>query len=217
MVLAVAAILFWPGRLTDSSPSAAFMPHAYCMWNPALIRLHMISDVLIGISYLTISTLLIYLVRQTREEMPFGWMFLAFGIFIVACGMTHFVEVITLWYPLYWLSGGVKLVTAIASVGTAALLPSIIPRIVALVKTARTAKDQSIELRDRFLLIERERGARTAAEEALHISEDRYRDLVESSRDIICTHDLTGKSSRAIRRWSGCSERRMRRRSSTAL
>jgi PAS domain S-box-containing protein len=54
-------------------------------------------------------------------------MFLAFGIFIIACGATHAMEVWTLWTPTYWLSGAVKAVTAVASMTTAVLLVKLVP------------------------------------------------------------------------------------------
>ena len=35
--------------------------------------------------------------------------FVAFGIFIVSCGLIHFMAAITLWEPMLWLAGGVKI------------------------------------------------------------------------------------------------------------
>src|SRR6185503_18467904 len=101
----------------------AFMPHGHCyLWKPSLVRLHVTSDAVIGVSYVAISVTLAYVVRK-RKDLPFNWMFLAFGLFIIACGATHFMEIWTLWTPVYWLSGTVKLITAVASITTALLLP----------------------------------------------------------------------------------------------
>lgn len=58
-----------------------FMPHANCyMWNKPLIILHVSSDLLIGLSYIAISSTLAYLVAAARRHIPFHWMILAFGI-----------------------------------------------------------------------------------------------------------------------------------------
>jgi signal transduction histidine kinase len=58
-------------------------------------------------------------------------MFVLFGVFILACGTTHLSSVWTLWVPAWGLSGLFKLVTALASVGTAVLLWPMIPKALA--------------------------------------------------------------------------------------
>jgi len=86
--------LFTPGN---------FMPHGYCYrWVPGLVWLHVISDSLIFLSYMTIPITLAHIVRR-RKDLPFNWMFVCFGIFIVACGLTHAMEVWNLWHAMYWL------------------------------------------------------------------------------------------------------------------
>jgi signal transduction histidine kinase/ActR/RegA family two-component response regulator len=111
-------------RLLEYEP---FMSHGNCyMWRPNLIALHVISDSLITIAYFTIPFTLLRLVRK-RKDLPFHWIFLAFGVFIVACGLTHLMEIWTVWRPVYWLSGAVKAVTAMASVVTAVALVKLVP------------------------------------------------------------------------------------------
>src|ERR1700730_7594051 len=109
-----------------------FMPHGFCYsWNAGLVWLHVISDSLIALAYLSIPITLVYFIRK-RRDVPFNWVFLCFGVFILACGGTHLMEVWTLWRANYWLSGAVKAVTAVASVATAVLLVRLIPQALAL-------------------------------------------------------------------------------------
>lgn len=112
--------------------SGPFMPHGYCyMWVPGLVWLHVISDSLIALSYFSIPFTLAHFVHK-RRDLPFHWIFACFGTFILACGLTHAMEVWTLWYADYWVSGAIKAITAIASVTTAILLVKLIPQAVLL-------------------------------------------------------------------------------------
>lgn len=105
-----------------------FMPHGACyLWNHNLVLLHVISDGFIALAYATIPVTLLYIIRK-RKDIPFSWMFVAFGTFIIACGATHLMEIWTLWVPVYWLSGLVKAVTATASMATAAALIGLVPK-----------------------------------------------------------------------------------------
>jgi len=99
--------------------NSTFLPHLYCyLSNPILTWTHVSSDLLIGLSYVAISYTLLILVRRSQGGIPYHWLLLAFGLFIVACGATHFVEVVTVWWPFYWWAASIKIVTAAASVAT---------------------------------------------------------------------------------------------------
>jgi PAS domain S-box-containing protein len=124
-----------------------FMPHGMCyLWNPALVRLHFISDLLIGLAYVAISVVLARFSYRARRDVPLSWVVLGFGAFIIACGATHFMEVWTLWTPLYWVSGAIKAVTAAASVTVALVLPRVLPKAMAMIRSAGTSGQRELDL-----------------------------------------------------------------------
>lgn len=123
-----------------------FMPHGHCyLWTPGLVWLQVVANTLIGSAYFVISAVLWYLVRRI-EDVPFRWMYVCFGVFIITCGMTHYFDVLTIWRPVYWLDGGVRAITAVASVGTAILLFPLIPKAIALGGAARVAHQRGLQL-----------------------------------------------------------------------
>src|SRR5205814_5563979 len=134
--------------------STDFLPHGHCyLWKPSLVALHVISDGLITLSYYSIPVLLVVFVQKKRD-IPFHWIFLMFGAFILACGTTHAMEIWTLWYPAYWLSGLVKAGTAAISLATAAALVPLIPQALALrspaeLEAANRALQEEIQERKR--------------------------------------------------------------------
>lgn len=109
-----------------------YMPHGQCyLWQTPLIGLHVVSDALIAIAYFSIPAMLIYFVRK-RQDMPFSNVFVMFGAFIVLCGTGHLLDIWTLWYPAYWLSGAVRALTALVSCYTALQLVNLLPQFLAL-------------------------------------------------------------------------------------
>ena len=94
---------------------SGFMSHgqSYLM-RPEIIWLHVVSDALIAMAYFCILVTLAYFVRN-RRDLPYHWMFVMFGFFIFACGVTHIMEIWSVWHGTYRLSGVVKAATAVAS------------------------------------------------------------------------------------------------------
>jgi signal transduction histidine kinase len=132
--------------LGDLLSTKLFMPHGHCyLWRPGILWTQVLSNAAIGLAYMAIAATLFNLVRRVRD-IPFQWMYLAFGVFIVTCGITHFFDIVVIWEPSYWIDGAIRTVTAIASVATAFLLPPLVPKAVALADTARLAHERGISL-----------------------------------------------------------------------
>ena len=155
-----------------------FMPHGYCYnWVPGLVWLHVISDSLIFLAYMTIPFTLIHIARR-RKDLPFNWMFVCFGVFIVACGVTHAMEVWNLWHAMYWLAGGVKVVTAVASIGTAILLVQLVPQVLK-IPSINALHDVNETL--------------TSQGAAVRASEVKFRGILESAPDAMVIADGHGR------------------------
>ena len=115
--------------------SSVGLPHGFCfLWDPKLLFLHVVSDGLIALAYFLIPIALVRIIRK-RKDVPYHHAFLCFAAFIIACGITHVLEIVTLWYPIYWVSGVMKALTAIISLLTVVVLVRITPTILGLPKT----------------------------------------------------------------------------------
>lgn len=143
----IALPFLWPGvfaNLFSVMPSGGGMHHD--AWPAALSLLNVGADSLIGGAYTVIASILAYIVYQNRRALPFDWVVLAFGLFIIACGFTHLMHVLTRFVPLMWLDGYVRGLTAVVSVATAAALPPLVPRVAQLLNAERQLAEHQSEL-----------------------------------------------------------------------
>jgi len=121
-----------PDSIRHMLSGEGFMPHGMCyLWRADVLSLHVVSDALIALAYFSIPFTLLYFVRK-RKDLKFRWMFWCFALFILACGTTHLMDILVIWYPIYWVSGSIKAITALASVTTAILLVRLVPHAVRL-------------------------------------------------------------------------------------
>jgi len=157
-------------------PTSTLMAHGFCFaWQPGLVWLHVISDLLTGLAYYSIPVAMFYFLFR-RRDLLFYRIFLLFALFIFSCGTTHFLGAYTIFVPAYWAEGVVKGVTALISLLSAALFIPLIPKAIAMPSLARALaenqqlnrelqatvqelreKSQAVELTNRELLLSEER------------------------------------------------------------
>ena len=142
--------------------SNGFLPYGHCLlWRPGVLWLTVIADSVIALGYFSVPLSLVYFQRR-RPDLAVAPLFLSAGVFTLACGATHLMNIWTVWYPSYWLDGSVKAFTAIASVLTAAAIWPLLP-IALKLPSPRALQRSNEELKQEIL-------RRRQAEEALRES-----------------------------------------------
>jgi two-component system sensor histidine kinase/response regulator len=105
--------------------SANYLPHRYCyLARPGLVWTNAVADGFIAVSYALLFGCLFWLAAKVRHLAvlhPYLWIFIGFGSFILACGITHGMEIVTIWWPVYPLAAAFKVACAAVSVSTAVL------------------------------------------------------------------------------------------------
>ncbi len=89
--------------------------------------LYIISDLSIWIAYFMIPLIIINYVSKKKSGIKFQKIYLLFAAFILFCGMTHFLDAVMFWIPMYRLNALIRLVTAIVSLLTVYYLIKILP------------------------------------------------------------------------------------------
>ncbi len=136
----------------------SLMPHAVCWAGaPGLIWTMVVTNGITFLSYSSICVTLLLLARRTRSVIARDWAYfvVGFALFIVACGSTHLLEVVTTWVPLFWVDAGTNVVTALLSAWVAMMLvrraPVIAFSINDYARRLRSAEHEKLEMENSLL------------------------------------------------------------------
>jgi PAS domain S-box-containing protein len=168
------------------------LAHATCeAWRSQLFWLNAVADGMIALAHYTVAFTILYFARK-RHDLDFRWMVLVFAAFVFACGMTHTLEVWTIWKPACLMEGVVNLGAGLLSVTTAVLLIALVPRALVLPSPAQ------LELANCALARQIEERKRTEAQLAQALAETS--DVMETIPDLVCVLDGDGRLVRWNRR-----------------
>jgi PAS domain S-box-containing protein len=156
--------------LNNFFPSGQFISQDdYYQSFPELVSVYIVSDSLIALSYYSIPIPLLYLVRK-RYNLPFDWILLLLGTFLIACGITYLIGIWSLGNLTYWISRLLKVIIAVILLYIALRLVSLVSKVLAL--PSLTAANQKPESK----ISEQQQ-----TETALKASEERLRLALEAS------------------------------------
>ncbi len=175
-LLIIAPMVFMPGTMEIQGTINNSM-------TPALMMTMAIANALIAVSYASIPFFLVVFVRK-RKDLPFSWVIFLFGLFILACGTTHLVHVVGLWWPVDWWQATVDTITAVVSLATAIVVWPILPKILS-IPSPQQLRLVNSELQKEKDKLERTQGElQKAYDEIEHRVTERTEELVVANRSL---------------------------------
>jgi Cu+-exporting ATPase len=157
----VLPFLFMPGGMAIQGVRSQDM-------SPTLMMVMALANASIAVSYFSIPVFLVAFTVK-RKDMPFSWVIVLFGAFIMACATTHVLHIVALWWRVDWWQASFDSICAVISASTAVVLWPILPKLLAIPSpTALRAVNRELEREKRRLQgIQKElEAAKLAAESA---------------------------------------------------
>ncbi len=155
-----------------------FMPRWNCgRWTNVHGWLYLLSDVIIGLCYFAIPIILLRFISK-KKDVPFQKIFLLFVLFIVFCGLTHIIDALMFWYPLYRLNAVLLFITAIISAFTVVASYKNLPLALSLKSANQLQK-----------IIDKQTEELLLANQKLKDSESQFKALVNNNPDVITLVD----------------------------
>ena len=90
--------------------------------------LYILSDLTIWIAYFLIPLIILNYLGKKKNGIKFQKMYLLFAAFILLCGITHFLDAMMFWIPMYRVNAMVRFFTAVISMLTVYYLFKILPQ-----------------------------------------------------------------------------------------
>jgi len=195
-----------------------FPPRWHCGdWSSFHGWLYIVSDLGVWSAYTAIPAVLMYFVWK-KATIPFKGIFLLFGAFILACGLTHLIDAVMFWWPAYRLLGMIEFLTAAVSWATVIALVPIVPRALSmrtpeeLEREVEARRKAEIELQRVNHDLERRIQERTAelvnANASLHREREWFKTTLASICDAVIATNVEGQVTflnsvaRALTGWS---------------
>jgi Cu+-exporting ATPase len=99
--------------------------------SPTLMMVMAMANASIAVSYFSIPVFLLVFARR-RKDLPFSWILVTFGAFILACGSTHVFHMLALWWRVDAWQAFFDVACAVTSAATAVVLWPILPKLLAI-------------------------------------------------------------------------------------